>query len=167
MGFRIWLMSLATAALLHSGWSSAETIKPAPPEKAKNGATPKKDHATKKAGTAEPRRTRLVLLPADQASDGLGKGCWVRFYDDKNFKGDDLTVVGPADFSNMRFHHRFSWGGPASLIAGPKAKVLIYEAENFKARSGAVNPGQQAKDLSDRTTGLFEDIQSPKITCAP
>jgi hypothetical protein len=162
MGFRNSLIGLVMAAVFAMGTTAAQETKPA---KAHGSTAHKKERATQQA--AEPRKTRLVLLPSDQATDTLGNGCWVRFYDDKNFKGDELTVVGPVELANMKFHHRFTWGGPDSLIAGPKAKVLIYDSEAFKDRSGTINPGEQVANLGDKTRGLFEDIQSAKIACNP
>jgi hypothetical protein len=166
MGFRNLLIGLAMASVFVTGLAAAHDTKPARTDKTQGSPAHKKERAAKSA-VAEPRRTRLVLLPVDQATDALGNGCWVRFYDDKNFKGDELTVVGPVDLSSMKFHRRYTWGGPDSLIAGPKAKVIVYDAENFKDRSGTINPGEQAKDLSDKTLGLFEDIESVKIACNP
>lgn len=152
------------AAMLAVGMASAEEPKAG---KAKAGAAQSGKAAAKKP--AEPRKVPgvLVLLPTSQNPDTLGNGCWVRFFDDKNFKGDQLTVVGPVDLPDMKFHHRFTWGAPDSLIAGPKAKVVVYDAENYKDRNGTVNPGEQVKDLGDKTLGLFEDIESVKIICNP
>lgn len=162
MSLRNPLIVLA-ASLLAVGLASAHEPRTG---KAQAGAPRSKAAAKQRA---EPRQAPgvLVLLPAGQNPDTLGNGCWVRFFDDQDFKGDQLTVVGPVDLPDMKFHHRFSWSAPDSLIAGPKAKVVVYDTEGYKNRNGTVNPSEQVKDLGDKTRGLFEDIESVKITCNP
>lgn len=107
----------------------------------------------------------LVLIPITQNVDTLGDGCWARFYDDENFEGDQLTLVGPVDLPNMKFHQRFYWGGLDSVVVGPKATVTIYDDENYRDRNATIQPGEHVRNLDDQKLGLFEDIESIRITC--
>jgi len=107
----------------------------------------------------------LVLIPVAQHVDTMDGGCWARFFDGENFEGDQLTLVGPADLPNMNFNRRYYWGGLDSVIVGPKARVAIYDAEDYRNRTATLNPGDRIKNLDDRKLGLFEDIESVKITC--
>lgn len=108
----------------------------------------------------------LILVPVTVDVDKMATGCWARFYDDENFEGDQLTLIGPVDLPDMKFHRRFYWGGLDSVVVGPKATVAIYDDENYRDRNATLKPGDHIKNLDDQKLGLFEDIESLKITCA-
>lgn len=107
----------------------------------------------------------LVLMPTEQASaDRLGKGCWVRFYREKNFQGRNLTLVGPLDMPKIRVPGG-AWIDWSSAVVGPNAIVDTYDYEQFKSRSAKLQPGQRIPDLGDKKLGLFEDIHSARVNC--
>lgn len=122
----------------------------------------KKSKAASRSGAGVPV---LVLIPVVADADSLGGGCWARFFDGENFEGDPLTLVGPVDLPNMKFHQRFYWGGLDSVIVGPKATVIIYDDENYRDRNATLKPGDHIGNLDDQKLGLFEDIESIKISC--
>ena len=39
----------------------------------------------------------VLLVPIEISNKALESGCWAQFYDERNFKGDMLTVVGPRE----------------------------------------------------------------------
>lgn len=72
------------------------------------------------------------------------------------------------DLADMKFHNRLYWGGLDSVVVGPKATVTIYDDyddENFRDRNATLKPGEHVKNLDDQKLGLFEDIESIRITC--
>ncbi|WP_169517090.1 beta/gamma crystallin domain-containing protein [Azohydromonas australica] len=108
----------------------------------------------------------LVLMPAAQGnSDGLGNGCWVRFYDGKNFRGQMLTLVGPVDLPRMDVA-KPAWREWDSAIVGPKAKVATYDKENYRDRTATLSAGQRIPSLDDAQLGWFEDIESVRVSCS-
>jgi hypothetical protein len=109
----------------------------------------------------------IVLVPvAVASSDSLGDGCWARLYDGANFRGNQLSLVGPVDMPNMRTAFGTDWGGEFdSIQVGPKASVTVYDNENHREKAATFKAGQRVPDLSDKV-GLFEDIRSLKIACA-
>lgn len=107
----------------------------------------------------------LVLLPSAQANGTrLADGCWVRFFDDKGFKGDALTLAGPVDLPRMELGN--AWRDWDSAVVGPKATVRTFDNENFRDRTAVLNAGQSIPDLRDRKLGWFEEVKSARVSCS-
>lgn len=107
----------------------------------------------------------LLLVPARMASDQrLGDGCWVRFYDDKQYRGDALTLVGPVDMPKMEMPGNV-WMDWDSAVVGPRAKVITYDNENFRDRTAQLAASQSYPDLRDKKLGWFEEVKSARVTC--
>ena len=117
--------------------------------------------------TVSPDAPIIVLVPVQLASsDTLGNGCWARLYDSANFRGNQLSLVGPVDMPNMRTAFGTDWGGEFdSIQVGPKATLTVYDNENYRDKAATLKPGQKVADL-DTKLGTFEDIRSVKIACA-
>jgi hypothetical protein len=108
---------------------------------------------------------RAVLLPARMAADEkLGKGCWVRFYDHKDFSGASLTVVGPMDMPMMNVPGGL-WRDWDSAIVGPRAAVSTFDSA-YPDKTAHLRPGQRIADLSDKKLGWFDDIRSARVLCS-
>jgi hypothetical protein len=126
----------------------------------------KVENSEKTRNTSARRRTPvLILVPVEFDNDGLGDGCWVRFYDSANFKGDRITLVGPIEMPSIKVPLGDFWGGFDSAIIGSKARVVTYEKENFRDHSSTLNAGERIPDLGNGKLGLFEGMESLKITC--
>lgn len=107
----------------------------------------------------------VIVVPHGHASDEkLGKGCWVRFYNDKEYGGRSLTLVGPVEMPKMNIPGGL-WVNWGSAAVGPNATVTTFDFEQFKNRTAVLRPGQRIPDLQDRKLGLFEDIHSLRIAC--
>jgi hypothetical protein len=118
----------------------------------------------KNVSMAEPSGAVLVLFPTDQAQGrSLADGCWVRFFDDKNFRGDTLTLAGPVDLPRMELGD--VWRDWDSAIVGPKAMVRTFDNEQFRDRSAVLSAGQSVPDLRERELGWFEEVKSARVQC--
>lgn len=175
----IW--TLAATCVLTAGAVNAQTAQtPTSPRNEaqphnSRSATPGSSHATPnqstrpaQAGGADNSETMgvLVLVPAVQASDDkFANGCWVRFYDDKNYKGASLTLVGPVDMPKMNVPGAV-WKDWDSAVVGSKARVTTYDNENFRDRTAGLNPGQRYPDLRDKKLGWFEEMHSARVACS-
>ncbi|HEX6321185.1 MAG TPA: beta/gamma crystallin domain-containing protein [Burkholderiales bacterium] len=108
----------------------------------------------------------IVLVPMVVASrPDFSNGCWARLYDGSNFKGNELALVGPVDMPNMRTAFGTDWSGEFdSIQVGPKARLTVYDNENYRERAANFKPGQKVADL-DEKLGFFEDISSVKVAC--
>lgn len=104
--------------------------------------------------------TVLVLVPSVQADDAqFARGCWVRFYDDKGFKGDSLTLTGPIAMPKMEVPGG-AWKNWDSAI------VTTYDNENYRDRSATLKAGQAVDDLRAAKLGWFEQMKSARVACA-
>ena len=130
------------------------------------GSTTSGTAANQRSNPTLPVTAVLVLLPAAQGADpNLGNGCWVRFYDNQNFRGESLTLVGPVDMANMDAPGD-AWQDWDSAIVGPKARVTTYDNENFNDRTATLSPGARIPDLRDRKLGWFEEVKSARVSCS-
>lgn len=187
MSYRILQLSALTAALAlgsTAGLVQAASHVGAPMQGSATASTPdaRSMNATPaNATTSSPRadaksdsRTAqvsgaaslVVLMPMAQAGDTqLGNGCWVRFYDGKNFRGTNLTLVGPVDMPNTDVPGGV-WREWDSAIVGPKATVVTFDNENYRDRTARLAAGQRITDLGDKKLGWFEEIKSARVSCA-
>lgn len=108
----------------------------------------------------------IVLVPMVVASSpDFSNGCWARLYDSTNFKGNTLALVGPVDMPNMRTAFGTDWSGQFDSIAvGPKARLTVYDNENYGEKAATFKPNQKVADL-DEKMGFFENISSVKVAC--
>lgn len=107
----------------------------------------------------------VIVVPHDHPHDDkLANGCWVRFYDDKSYRGRSLTLAGPVEMPKIHVPGGL-WVKWSSAIVGSGATVTTYDFEQFKNATAVLRPGQRIPDLRDRKLGLFEDIHSLRIAC--
>lgn len=111
--------------------------------------------------------TVMLLIPinAPEHNQWKKKGCWAKFYDNQNYGGDNLTLLGPVDMADMTGPFGVDWKGKISSVeTGPKARVLVYDNENFKDLVATFKPGQKSADVSKKM-GFFDEFGSIKIAC--
>lgn len=120
----------------------------------------------KDAGSSIPSVTYLVVpVRTPEQDKWMQKGCWARFYDDERFSGDSLTLIGPVDMQNMTGPFGIDWKGKISSVeTGPKARVLVYDNENFRDLVATFNPGKKSPEVSSKM-GFFDEFSSLKIAC--
>lgn len=109
----------------------------------------------------------IILAPTEVRTDPtLARGCWVRLFPQKAFKGkDDLTVAGPLELAQLHTPVGVDWKHKSqSMIVGPKAKVTLYEGEHFADKNASFKPGAQVEDLH-REAPFKRAINSMKIAC--
>ena len=96
----------------------------------------------------------------------VGGGCWARIYKEENFKGESLTLLGPADVDNVFTDWGFDWDPQfKSLIVGPKGTFTVYDNRSFRDRTATFAPGRYFRDL-DEQMGVFRSIRSMRLQCA-
>lgn len=107
----------------------------------------------------------LVLVPSAMAGDTrFANGCWVRFFDDKQFRGAALTLAGPVDMPKMDVPGAI-WRDWDSAVVGPRARVVTYDNENFRDRTSELAANQSYPDLRDKKLGWFEEVKSARVAC--
>ena len=161
------LSALTTGLAIAVVDAKAQTTTSAAAPNASAPSTSKSTAAQGSSGKSKPVEVTsfLVLVPVTQASDQrLANGCWVRFYDGRNYRGSNLTLVGPVDMPRMEVPGN-AWHDWDSAIVGPKAKVTAFDDENYKDKSATLNPGDHIPDLGDKKLGWFEEVKSARVSC--
>jgi hypothetical protein len=108
----------------------------------------------------------VVMVPVQVSNDLVkDKGCWVKLYDKKDYKGDSLLLVGPINLAQMIGPFGFNWENKVrSLETGPKANVTIYDNRNFRDQDKFVDPNAKISDMSKKM-GFLDDIRSMMLSC--
>ncbi|MDQ6627559.1 MAG: hypothetical protein M3Z29_03790 [Pseudomonadota bacterium] len=108
----------------------------------------------------------VVQVPVQVTSTALESGCWVQFYDERDFKGAMMTLDGPASLeSEDKLTGRKLKRHIDSLVTGSKATLRIYEHAMFKDRSVSFGPNSREAGLLTRL-GFGGEIQSMQLECS-
>lgn len=107
----------------------------------------------------------VMLVPVEISNKALESGCWAQFYDQRNFKGEILTLVGPADLissdkgSGRQFKRNID-----SLVLGPKATLKVFEHQMFKDKAIDFAANSREPGLIKKL-GIGGRIQSLQLKC--
>jgi len=117
------------------------------------------------SGMAEPE-TAVLVLPTAGAGEQMRAGCWASFYDQRNFNGDSLTLIGPVELQTL------DRGSAAqlkrdikSVVTGPRATLVLYEKQMLSARSVGFQPNTREAGLAE-TLGFGGRIESMRMSCS-
>jgi hypothetical protein len=122
---------------------------------------------TTATATADNRPDPTILLVPIRVEDpALASGCWAQFYTGRDFKGDMLTLVGPAEVQSMdRGTARQLKRDIDSVSVGPRATLQVYEHAMFKDRT--VNfPANSREGGLTRKLGFGGRIEAMKLNCS-
>ena len=121
--------------------------------------------ANTRAGSENQPAPVVLLVPVEISNKALENGCWAQFYDERNFKGDILTVVGPATIeSEDKGSGRQFKKSIDSLVLGPKATLKVYEHQMFKDKSVEFAANSKEAGLIKKL-GFGGRIQSLQLQC--
>ena len=119
-----------------------------------------------RSSTAVDVDTAVVILPNVGAGAALDAGCWATFYDERNFNGDSLTLIGPVDLQTLdKGSARQLKRDIKSLVTGPRASLLLYERQFLSARSVGFTPGSRESGLVEKL-GFGGRIESIRMSCS-
>lgn len=110
--------------------------------------------------------TAVVVLPGTGAGSALEAGCWATFYDERNFSGDSLTLVGPVELQSLdKGSARQLKRDIKSVVTGPRATLLLFERQFLSARSVGFMPGSRESGLVEKL-GFGGRIESMRLACS-
>ena len=116
------------------------------------------------SGMAEPD-TAVVLLPTTGAAEQMRAGCWASFYEERNFIGDSLTLIGPVELQTLdQGSARQLKRDIKSIVTGPRATLVVYEKQTLSARSVGFPPNTREGGLAEKL-GYDGRIESLQMTC--
>ena len=108
--------------------------------------------------------TDIVVLPGTGGAEALQSGCWATFYDERNFNGDSLTLVGPVELTTLdKGSARQLKRDIKSVVTGPRATLLLYEKQFLSARSVGFPPASREAGLAEKL-GFGGRIESMRLS---
>jgi len=109
--------------------------------------------------------TAVVVMPTSGASAAMQAGCWASFYDERNFNGDSLTLVGPVELQTLdKGSARQLKRDIKSVVTGPRATLVLFQRQFLSARSVGFTPDSREPGLAEKL-GFGGRIESMKLTC--
>ena len=110
--------------------------------------------------------TAVVILPNVGAGAQLQSGCWATFYDERNFNGDSLTLIGPVELTSLdRGSARQLRRDIKSVVTGPRATLIVYEKQLLSSRSVGFQPATREAGLVEKL-GFGGRIESMRLACS-
>ncbi|SFN99806.1 beta/gamma crystallin domain-containing protein [Nitrosospira briensis] len=107
----------------------------------------------------------LMLVPMKVSTDLENKGCWVKFYEKKDYEGDSLMLSGPLNLPRLVGPFGADWENKVrSIKTGPKTNVTIYDNRDFRDQNKFLDPGSNIPDIS-KQMGFFDDFRSMMLSC--
>lgn len=157
-------LALAFGVCIASGVSAQDSSdrpimnkKPVPEDKSKQTGT--------KDGQVTIQVPILMLVPVEVSADLERKGCWVKFYEKKNYEGDSLTLAGPLNLPRLIGPFGSDWENKVrSLKTGPRAGVTIYDNRDFRDQNKFIEANGNVPDMSEKM-GFFDDFRSMMLSC--
>ena len=109
--------------------------------------------------------TAVVVLPTSGAAEQMRAGCWASFYEERNFVGDSLTLIGPVELQSLdQGSARQLKRDIKSVVTGPRATLVVYQKQMLSARSVGFQPNTREAGLTE-ALGFGGRIESMKMTC--
>jgi hypothetical protein len=107
----------------------------------------------------------VVVLPTSGATEQMRSGCWASFYDDRNFNGDSLTLIGPVELETLdKGSAKQLKRDIKSVVTGPRATLTLYEKQFLSARWVGFTPDSREPGLAEKL-GFGGRIESMKLSC--
>jgi hypothetical protein len=107
----------------------------------------------------------VVVLPTSGATEQMRSGCWASFYDDRNFNGDSLTLIGPVELETLdKGSAKQLKRDIKSVVTGPRATLTLYEKQFLSARWVGFTPDSREPGLTEKL-GFGGRIESMKLSC--
>jgi hypothetical protein len=118
-----------------------------------------------RSGAAAEPDSAVVVLPTSGAGEQMRSGCWATFYDERNFGGSSLTLIGPVELQTLdKGSARQLKRDIKSVVTGPRATLTLYEKQFLSARWVGFTPDSREPGLAEKL-GFGGRIESMKLSC--
>ena len=130
------------------------------------GACATSGSSNRSAAPASGDETAVVILPNVGAANAVQSGCWATFYDERNFNGNSLTLVGPVALQSLdKGSAQQLKRDLKSVVTGPRATLVLYEKQLLSARSVGFQPDSREPGLIEKL-GFGGRVESMRMTCS-
>ena len=107
----------------------------------------------------------MVLFHGTGTAEQLKSGCWASFFDERNFNGGSLTLIGPVELTTFdKESARELRRDMRSVITGPRTNLVLYEKQFLSARSVGFQPATREASLVEKL-GFGGRIESMQLRC--
>ena len=108
----------------------------------------------------------VVVFPGAGTAEQLQSGCWATFYDERNFSGSSMTLIGPVELKTLdRGSAQQLRRDIKSVITGPRATLTLYEKQFLSARWVGFQPATREAGLVEKL-GFGGRVESMQLRCA-
>ena len=108
----------------------------------------------------------VVLFPGVGSAEQLQSGCWATFFDERNFTGSSLTMIGPVELKTLdRGSAQQLKRDIKSVVTGPRATLTLYEKQFLSARSVGFQPATREAGLMEKL-GFGGRVESMQLRCS-
>ena len=109
--------------------------------------------------------TAVVLLPDLGSGPMPASGCWATFFDERDFKGSSLTLVGPVELQTLdKGTAKQLKRDIQSVATGSSATLILYERQFLSARSVGFTPSSRESELISKL-GFGGRVESISLHC--
>lgn len=134
-------------------------------EKSKSASKSKSSKSAEKEGDIIIEVPVLMMVPVEVSNAMTNRGCWVKLYDGKDYKGDSFMITGPINLPTMVGPFGFNWDNKVrSLETGPKANLTIFNTWNFQNEDKFIDANSKVPNLS-KEMGFFDNFRSIMLSC--
>jgi hypothetical protein len=129
------------------------------------GACSSMHHGANAGAASSDNDTAVIVLPTENAGEAMRAGCWASFYDERNFNGNSLTLIGPVELQTLdKGSAKQLKRDIKSVVTGPRATLILYEKQFLSARSVGFQPDTHEGGLAEKL-GFGGRIESLQMTC--
>ena len=115
---------------------------------------------------ADDPEVAVVLLPGTGSAEQLQSGCWATFFDERNFNGSSLTMIGPVELKTLdRGSAQQLRRDIRSVVTGPRATLTLYEKQFLSARWVGFQPATREAGLMEKL-GFGGRVESMQLRCS-
>lgn len=147
-------------------WSTYDAMLAMPVSVTRTATGEGTESADKAAAADRSNQYGVMVVPVRIVQDDrLADGCWARVFENRDFGGSVLTLVGPVSVPRVEATVAGDWDGADSIVTGARATVHVYGEEGFRDRSTVIREQNRIADLNAVTGGLFGTAESLRVTC--
>jgi hypothetical protein len=118
------------------------------------------------AGSSGDIDSAVVVLPTTGAAEQMRAGCWASFFDERNFSGGSLTLIGSVELRTLdKGSAQQLRRDIKSVVTGPRATLVLYEKQFLSARSVGFQPDSREPGLVEKL-GFGGRVESMQLRCA-
>ena len=129
------------------------------------GACSSMHHGANAGAASSDNDTAVIVLPTENAGQAMRAGCWASFYDERNFNGNSLTLIGPVELQTLdKGSAKQLKRDIKSVVTGPRATLILYEKQFLSARWVGFTPDSREPGLAEKL-GFGGRVESMKLSC--